>query len=138
MQADEMRGTGRRSLSFLPSGSPLWLSSFLLCASVSLWLALLFFYGLGKRDLWNSHEARAGMDARAVLDEGRWLVPRLHDGHPELQKPPLYYWCVASAGWIRGGHVDAWAVRLPAAVAGVGCLGVLTLLGWRRGRLAEG
>ena len=65
----------------------------LLC--VALWLYFLFFHGLGRRDLWNSHEARAAMNARSVLEDGRWLLPELHDGHTELQKPPLYYWLVA-------------------------------------------
>src|SRR6184192_2165206 len=61
---------------------------------VALWLYFLFFHGLGRRDLWNSHEARAAMNARSVLEDGRWLLPHLHDGHAELQKPPLYYWLV--------------------------------------------
>ena len=56
---------------------------------------LLFFHRLADRDLWSSHEARAGMDAQTVLDDGAWGLPRLFDGEPELQKPPLYYWLVA-------------------------------------------
>src|SRR5579871_5807474 len=52
---------------------------------------LLFFHGLTARDLWSSHEARAGMDAQVILDEGVWGLPHLYDGRPELQKPPLYY-----------------------------------------------
>src|SRR5580765_5266407 len=76
---------------------------------------LLFLPGLGDRDLTSSHEARAAQNAQMILDEGHWLVPRLFDRHLELQKPPLYYWLVAVFGWMGGGHVDAWAVRLPAA-----------------------
>jgi 4-amino-4-deoxy-L-arabinose transferase-like glycosyltransferase len=85
----------------------------LLCAFVVSFL--LFFYRLGDRDLWSSHEARAGMDARSVLDDGAGGVPRLYSGEAELQKPPLYYWLVAAAAFVRGGEVDAWSVRLPAA-----------------------
>src|SRR5262245_51426139 len=62
---------------------------------VTIWIYFLFLHGLGNRDLWNSHEARAAMDARSVLEDGSWPVPRLHDGRLELQKPPLYYWMVA-------------------------------------------
>src|SRR5438477_11939655 len=79
---------------------------------------LLFFDRLGERDLWASHEARAAQDAQTVLDTGDWVVPRLFDGQPELQKPPLYYWLVAGCAWLRGGPVDALAERLPAPPAG--------------------
>ena len=57
----------------------------------------LFFWRLGERDLWSSHEARAAMNAASVLADGDAL-PRLHDGRPETQKPPLYYWLAAAAG----------------------------------------
>jgi 4-amino-4-deoxy-L-arabinose transferase-like glycosyltransferase len=83
---------------------------------------LLFFRGLGARDLWSSHEARAGMDAQMILDEGVWGLPRLYDGRPELQKPPLYYWLVAAVAWLRNSRVDSWAVRLPAAGAALLCV----------------
>src|SRR6476646_8429296 len=94
-------------------------SSLYLCSSVFICGSILFSYGLGDRDLWASHEARAGQDARAVLDGGDRVVPHLFDGQAELQKPPLYYWLVAAGAGLRGGAVDAFAVRLPAAVAGL-------------------
>jgi 4-amino-4-deoxy-L-arabinose transferase-like glycosyltransferase len=92
---------------------------------------LLYVHRLGDRDLWSSHEARAGMDAQTLLDGWSWGLPHLFDGQPELQKPPLYYWLVAVVGWLCGG-VDAWAVRLPAAVAAIGC--VLAVLAGLRAR----
>src|SRR5436853_7142576 len=101
-----------------------------------LWLpvcisGLLFFYGLGDRDLWSSHEARAAQDAQRILDEGDWLTPRLFDDQVELQKPPLYYWLAATIGHWRG-CVDAVAVRLPTALAGlVTVLIVFGVLAWR-------
>ena len=97
----------------------------------------LFFHRLADRDLWSSHEARAGMDAQTMLDDGAWGLPHLFSGEPELQKPPLYYWLTAIIGWIRGG-VDAWAVRLPAAGAAVLCVVGLTVLGWLRQRPIAG
>src|SRR5205823_6289327 len=63
---------------------------------------LLFFYRLGDRDLWSSHEARAAQDAQCVVDVGRLTVPRLFDRHIELQKPPVYYWCVAALARLQG------------------------------------
>jgi 4-amino-4-deoxy-L-arabinose transferase-like glycosyltransferase len=99
---------------------------------------LLFFHGLADRDLWSSHEARAAMDAQTILDDGAWDVPRLYDGRPELQKPPLYYWLVAAAARLRGGTVDAWAVRLPAASAALLCVLALAGLGRLLGRTSAG
>jgi 4-amino-4-deoxy-L-arabinose transferase-like glycosyltransferase len=100
---------------------------------------LLFFHQLAARDLWSSHEARAGMDAQMILDEGVWGLPHLYDGRPELQKPPLYYWLVASAARLRHADVDAWAVRLPAAGAALLCvLAVGIGLGCGRRRTSAG
>jgi 4-amino-4-deoxy-L-arabinose transferase-like glycosyltransferase len=86
---------------------------------------LLFFYRLGERGLWSSHEARAAQDAQSILLDQTWGLPRLFDRKVELQKPPLYYWMVAVAAQCRGGIVDAWSVRFPAALAGL--CGVLFL-----------
>src|SRR5215207_7499219 len=87
-------------------------SSALICGSVF----FLFFDRLGERDLWGSHEARAAQNARRMLDDGDWALPRLFDGATELQKPPMYYWCAAAIGRVCGG-VGAVAVRLPSALA---------------------
>jgi 4-amino-4-deoxy-L-arabinose transferase-like glycosyltransferase len=97
----------------------------------------LFFHRLAERDLWSSHEARAAQNAQGMLDSGDWLLPRLYDQRPDLQKPPLYYWLVAGVARLRGGRVDAWAVRLPAALAGLGTvLAIAWLAGAFRGRRA--
>src|SRR2546430_5011441 len=95
------------------------------------WLSLLFLYGLGDRDLWNSHEARAGMDAQSLLD-GDGLLPRLYDDRPDLQKPPLYYWLVAAVAPPRGGAGGPSAVRLPPGLAPVLCRGLVAAFGLGR------
>jgi 4-amino-4-deoxy-L-arabinose transferase-like glycosyltransferase len=100
--------------------------------------AVLFFHRLADRDLWNSHEGRAAQDAQSVLDGADWRLPRLFNGKPEMQKPPLYYWMVACVAWARGGVVDAWAVRLPAAVAATACILVVYFWGVWRGRPTVG
>src|SRR5207244_10640109 len=74
---------------------------------------------LGDRDPGGSHDARDPQQAQRLLDEGGWGILRLYDDRPEYQKPPLDYWLVAFAAWCRGGAVDGWAVRLPAALAGL-------------------
>lgn len=99
---------------------------------------LLFFPGLGNRELTSSHEARAAQNAQMILDEGQWLVPMLFDRHLELQKPPLYYWAVALFGWLNGGIVDAWIVRLPAAFSGIVTIAFLIFAGVRAKRPVAG
>jgi 4-amino-4-deoxy-L-arabinose transferase-like glycosyltransferase len=98
----------------------------------------LFFHRLADRDLWSSHEARAAQNAQRMLDDGDWLLPRLFDGHLDMQKPPLYYWLVAAIGRLQGGQVDALAVRLPAALSAV----IVVFAVWwtlhRRGRPLAG
>ncbi len=113
-------------------------SPFSLAAGALFLLCLfLFFHRLADRDLWSSHEARAGMDAQSILD-GEGLLPRLFDGRPELQKPPLYYWLVAAIARAREGPVDAWAVRLPSALAALACVALVVGLGWGAGRPIAG
>jgi 4-amino-4-deoxy-L-arabinose transferase-like glycosyltransferase len=99
---------------------------------------VLFLYGLGDRDLNSSHEARAAQNAQMVLSGGHWLLPRLFDGHLELQKPPLYYWLVALLGLAGGGQVGPWVVRLPAALSALGCVLFVHLICCRRGRPLAG
>jgi 4-amino-4-deoxy-L-arabinose transferase-like glycosyltransferase len=98
----------------------------------------LFFHGLAERDLWSSHEARAAMDAQSLLDDCFAGMPRQFDGRPELQKPPLYYWLTALTALVRGTEVDAWAVRLPAALAGLGGVLLMYRFGAARARAVAG
>ena len=97
-------------------------------------IAFLFFFRLGHRDLYSSHEARAAQNAQRMLDTGEWGIPVLFDGQIDLQKPPGYYWLVAVAGWLNGGIVTEFETRLPAALAGL--LTVLMVFGFlhREGR----
>ncbi|MBL8797418.1 MAG: glycosyltransferase family 39 protein [Planctomycetia bacterium] len=100
--------------------------------------SFLFFYRLGDRDLTSSHEARAAQNAQTILQTGHWGLARLFDGHPELQKPPLYYWLTALTAQLHGGTVDAWTVRLPAAVSALAGVLLLFIFLARRGRLLAG
>jgi 4-amino-4-deoxy-L-arabinose transferase-like glycosyltransferase len=105
---------------------------------ISLTCGFLFFYRLADRDLWSSHEGRAAQNASTILREGHWGLPKLFDGHPELQKPPLYYWLVALIAQVRGGTVDGWAVRLPAALSALGGVLLVLVLLASRGRPIAG
>src|SRR4051812_50131753 len=96
-------GEGEKSPA-APSWSSLSLSpSPLLPLSLLLLPAVLFFWQLGHRDLFSSHEARAAQNAQRMLDTGEWGLPVLFDGQVDLQKPPAFYWLVAAAGWATGG-----------------------------------
>jgi 4-amino-4-deoxy-L-arabinose transferase-like glycosyltransferase len=109
-----------------------------LLAILILLCGYLFFIRLADRDLWSSHEGRAGQNAQSILDDGNWALPHLFDGSVELQKPPLYYWLVAVATWLRGADVDAWSVRIPAALAAASTVLWLFLFGLIRRRPEAG
>jgi 4-amino-4-deoxy-L-arabinose transferase-like glycosyltransferase len=98
----------------------------------------LFFVCLGDRDLWSSHEGRAAQDAQSLLLDRAWGLPRLFSLQADLQKPPLFYWLVAGVAWIRGGSVDGWSVRFPAAACGLACVWLLYAFGARCGRPRSG
>ncbi len=92
--------------------------------------AFLFFFHLGTRDLVSSHEARAAQNAQRMLDTGAWGLPTLFDSQPDLQKPPGFYWLIAVAGWVSGGHVSPFVARFPAALAALAS--VLLVYGFLR------
>jgi 4-amino-4-deoxy-L-arabinose transferase-like glycosyltransferase len=131
---------------FTPHASPLPTNcsslnyhSSLITLLLAVLIFFLFFYLLGERDLWSSHEGRAAQDAEMILEDGNWGLPRLFDHkYVDLQKPPLYYWLVAGVAWIRSQPVDAWAVRLPSALAAAGCCLLLFWFGSYRGRMLAG
>ncbi len=75
--------------------------------------AFLFFYGLGQFGLIGADEPRYAQVAREMLERHDWITPVLN-GHPWLEKPPLYYWQAMLAYSLFG--VSAWAARIPSAV----------------------
>jgi 4-amino-4-deoxy-L-arabinose transferase-like glycosyltransferase len=91
--------------------------------------ALLFFPGLGRRDLWNPDEARYAQVAREMRQTGSWALPHLN-GQIYTQKPPLLFWSMAAFGALRG-DVDETAARIPSALAAVGAVLLVFLLGER-------
>lgn len=59
-------------------------------------LALVWFWGLGHRDLFQTDEGRYAEIPREMLASGDWVTPRL-DGIKYFEKPPLQYWATAAA-----------------------------------------
>lgn len=75
--------------------------------------AFLFFYGLGAFGLIGADEPRYAQVAREMLDRHDWITPVLN-GHPWLEKPPLYYWWAMLAYSVLG--VSDVAARVPSAI----------------------
>jgi 4-amino-4-deoxy-L-arabinose transferase-like glycosyltransferase len=86
-----------------------------------LWLLgiglLLIGTGLGLRDPWAPDEPRFALVAQDMLRSGDWLFPRV-GGDLYADKPPLFFWLIASAtaatGSLRVGFL------LPSLLAGLG------------------
>ena len=93
---------------------------------------LLMGAGFGLRDPWPADEPRFALIAQDMLRSGDWLIPRV-GGDLYADKPPFYFWLLASAmaltGSLRLGFL------LPSLLAGVGTvLLVYDLLRRARGR----
>jgi 4-amino-4-deoxy-L-arabinose transferase-like glycosyltransferase len=76
--------------------------------------AVLVLPGLGKRPLYSAGEVRNALIAQAMVESGDWLQPRLNEARYD-EKPPLFYWAIATAYELIGA--DEFATRLPAALA---------------------
>ena len=87
--------------------------------------AVLAFYQLGERPLSSPAEARYALIARAMLDGGDWVQPRLN-GVRYYEKPPLLYWSVA-ASYRLFGQTEG-ASRVPSAAAYVATVAVTFFL----------
>ena len=85
---------------------------------ITMFALLSFFPGLGSRDLWAPVEPRYAEIVRVMFTNGEWILPTVN-GDLYSDKPILYFWIALIAAKLTGG-VSEWAVRLPAALGGVG------------------
>jgi len=83
----------------------------------------LFFAALGSLPLLEPDEGRNAEVGREMLASGDWATPH-YDGLPYLDKPPVFFWLVASSFELAGLH--EWAARAPSALMGL----CLLLLSW--------
>src|SRR5262245_65702151 len=75
---------------------------------------------LGRRPITISDEARQALLAEDTLRHGLRLPARVRD-EPDLQKPPLFFWSVASAA-VPAGHVSDRNASIPSVVAALATL----------------
>jgi 4-amino-4-deoxy-L-arabinose transferase-like glycosyltransferase len=105
--------------------------------AVAALVLLLAFAFLGMRGLWEPDEGRYTNVALMMLDRGDWLTPMRNDVTGHFTKPPMTYWLIAASVSVFGQ--DAWAARLPIALAFVACAGCVWWIArhWVPGREAR-
>ena len=90
---------------------------------------LAFIAGLGSRGLWIPDETRYALVARDMIDSGDWLHLKLV-GRPYPDKPVGCFWIIGAVAKTTG-LLNEWTVRIPSALAGVGCLMLVAAFGRR-------
>lgn len=84
--------------------------------------------GYGLREPWPADEPRFVLVAKQMFESGDWLFP--HRGaelYPD--KPPVYFWLLASARALLGGF--RWSFLLPSLLAALGTLALVRDLAQR-------
>src|SRR5436853_2876222 len=88
--------------------------------------ALLHVATIGSGDLYSEPEGQYAGAAREMVESHQWLLPT-NDGIPRLQKPPLLYWLIIVSFKLFG--INAAAARLPVALAVIGSVALIFLIG---------
>ena len=88
--------------------------------------SLAILTGLGNGTFWEPDEPRFAEATRQMFQRGDFVTPYLNDV-PRFEKPILFYWAQAAAFTAFGAN--EFAARLPSALAGIGIVLVLYLLG---------
>jgi len=88
--------------------------------------SLAILAGLGNATFWEPDEPRFAEATRQMFHRGDFVTPYLN-GVPRFEKPILFYWTQAAAFSAFGDN--EFAARLPSALAGIGIVLVLYLIG---------
>jgi 4-amino-4-deoxy-L-arabinose transferase-like glycosyltransferase len=88
--------------------------------------SLAILTGLGNGTFWEPDEPRFAEATRQMFQRGDFVTPYLNDV-PRFEKPILFYWAQAAA--FTAFSANEFAARLPSALAGIGIVLVLYLLG---------
>ncbi len=110
---------------------PRWLLLFVVLLPL-----VTFTIDLGTPSLWDPDEGRCAEIAREMLLTGDWLTPSLNF-QPYHEKPPVYYWFLASILRTFGQRNEA-AARLPSVLVAVCGIWLVLAWGWRHLRPIAG
>lgn len=88
--------------------------------------AVAIFAGLGRGTFWEPDEPRFAEATRQMFLRDDFVTPYLN-GVPRFEKPILFYWTQAATYSVFGAN--ELAARLPSALAGLGIVLVLYLIG---------
>ncbi len=120
-----MTQTDNSSIQRPPTSPPVRLAwAFLILAT----LYICYFHNLGVIGLVGPDEPRYAWIARAMVETGDWITPRLY-GKPWFEKPVLYYWGAALSFKLFG--VSDAAARLPSAASALLATLAMAWLGLR-------
>jgi|GEM_PF-4845389 4-amino-4-deoxy-L-arabinose transferase-like glycosyltransferase len=84
------------------------------CVAAIVLLSTAYFMPTMSRPLSSSHDGKAGLIVRQMIEQHRWFVADVEVC--AVNKPPVYYWVSAGLSALRGG-VNEWTVRLPSLLA---------------------
>ncbi len=96
-------------------------------AALAILCAILFFPGIGARDLWAPDEPRFAEVAREMVQSGDWIVLR-DNNHLYTHKPPLLFWLIALFS-LPFGTVTEVSARIPIVLCGIGTVCLTAVLG---------
>jgi 4-amino-4-deoxy-L-arabinose transferase-like glycosyltransferase len=92
-----------------------------LCFLLGLGL-LLMGVGIGLRDPWPADEPRFALVAQDMVRSGQWLIPMI-GGDTYADKPPLFFWMIASVYALTGSLRIAFL--LPSLLAALGSVALV-------------
>ncbi|HSD68479.1 MAG TPA: glycosyltransferase family 39 protein, partial [Woeseiaceae bacterium] len=89
---------------------------------------LLMGVGIGLRDPWPADEPRFALVAQDMVRSGQWLIPMI-GGDSYADKPPLFFWMIASVYALTGSL--RLAFLMPSLLASLGSVALVYDLGRR-------
>ena len=76
----------------------------------------LYFFNLGRTDLWAPDEPRYAQIAKEIVSRGDWILMHIN-GRVYGDKPPLFFWLMALSSYLWSGFTS-FSTRFPSALFG--------------------
>ena len=77
---------------------------------------LVYFFNLGRSDLWAPDEPRYAQIAKEIVNRGDWILMHINGG-VYGDKPPLFFWFIALSSYLWHGFTS-FSARFPSALFG--------------------